>query len=67
LYYGPGFLSRILEEFLMLRAMKHIVAAPFHPQINGKLECYHCTAKAKVNLFIYHSPEALRESDGELR
>ncbi len=59
---GPGFLSRVLEEFLRLRAMKQIVAAPFHPQTNGKLERYHRTAKAKVNLFIYHSPEALREA-----
>jgi transposase InsO family protein len=42
--------------------MKHIVAAPFHPQTNGKLERYHRTAKAKVNLFIYHGPEALREA-----
>jgi putative transposase len=56
--HGPGFLSRILEECLLLRAMKHIVAAPFHPQTNGKLERYHPTAKAKVNLFVYHSPEA---------
>jgi transposase InsO family protein len=39
--HGQGFLSRILEEFLLLRAMKHIVAAPFHPQTNGKLERYH--------------------------
>ncbi len=46
----------------MLRAMQHIVASPFHPQTNGKLERYHRTAKAKVNLFIYHSPEALREA-----
>lgn len=59
---GPGFLSRVLEEFLMLRAMQHIVAAPFHPQTNGKLERYHRTAKAQVNLFIYHSPEVLREA-----
>jgi putative transposase len=59
---GPGFLSRVLEEFLRLRAMKHIVASPFHPQTNGKLERYHRTAKAKVNLFVYHSPEALRET-----
>ena len=42
--------------------MQHIVAAPFDPQTNGKLERYHRTAKAKVNLFVYHSPEALREA-----
>jgi putative transposase len=60
--HGPGFLSRILEESLMLRAMQHIVASPFHPQTNGKLERYHRTAKAQVNLFVYHSPAALGEA-----
>ena len=56
---GPGFLSRALEEFLKVRAMKHIVASPYHPQTNGKLERYHRTAKADINLFVYQSPEAL--------
>ena len=60
---GPGFLAKALEEFLTLRAMKHITASPFHPQTNGKLERYHRTAKARVNLFIYHSPEALSAAD----
>ena len=59
---GPGFLSRALEEFLKLRAMKHIVAAPYHPETNGKLERYHRTAKATINLFIYQSPEALAQA-----
>ena len=35
---SPGFLAKALEEFLKLRAMKHITASPFHPQTNGKLE-----------------------------
>ena len=56
---GPGFLSRAIEEFLKMRAMKHIVASPYHPQTNGKLERYHRTAKADINLFVYQSPEAL--------
>jgi len=59
---GPGFLSRALEEFLKIRAMRHILAAPFHPQTNGKLERYHRTAKDSVNLFVYTSPEALSEA-----
>ena len=42
--------------------MKHITASPYHPQTNGKLERYHRTAKAKVNLLVYHSPAALSEA-----
>ena len=59
---GPGFLAKALEEFLKLRAMKHITASPFHPQTNGMLDRYHRTAKASVDLFIYHSPEALSDA-----
>ena len=59
---GPGFLAKALEEFLKLRAMKHITASPFHPQTNGKLERYHRTGKASVDLFIYHSPKALSDA-----
>ena len=51
-----------MEEFLKLRAMKHITASFFNPQTNGKLERYHRIAKASVNLFIYHSPEALSDA-----
>ena len=56
---GPGFLSSALDEFLSARFMKHIFASPFHPQTNGKLERYHRTAKAKVNVFVHHSLEEL--------
>jgi putative transposase len=62
---GPGFLSRAIEEFLKVRAMKHIVASPYHPQTNGKLERYHRTAKANINLLVYHSREALEQAMGE--
>jgi RNA-directed DNA polymerase len=62
---GPGFLSRALEEFLKVRTMKHIVASPYHPQTNGKLERYHRTAKANINLLVYQSPEALEQAMGE--
>ena len=31
----------------------------------GKLERYHRTAKARVNLFVYRSPEVLKQAMGE--
>ena len=38
---------------------RDLFASPFHPQTNGKLERYHRTAKAKVNVFVHHSLEEL--------
>ena len=49
---GPGFLSRAIEEFLKVRAMKHIVASPYHPQTNGKLERYHRRASACLSCHL---------------
>ena len=39
--------------------MRHILAAPFHPQTNGKLECYHQTLKRDVNQLPYELPSDL--------
>ena len=61
---GPGFLSRALDDFLNMRFMRHVVASPCHPQTNGKMERYHRTAKARVNVFVYHSVEELIEAMG---
>ena len=33
--------------------IKHILATPFHPQTNGKLERYHQTIKRDVNQVPY--------------
>ena len=40
-------------------AIKHILATPFHPQTNGKLERYHQTLKGDVNQLPYEMPSDL--------
>ena len=39
--------------------IRHILAAPFHPQTNGKLERYHQTLKRDVNQVPYELPSDL--------
>ena len=39
--------------------IRHILAAPFHPQTNGKLERYHQTLKRDVNQLPYEVPSDL--------
>ena len=39
--------------------IKHILATPFHPQTNGKLERYHQTLKREVNQLPYEMPSDL--------
>jgi transposase InsO family protein len=41
-------------------AIRHIYCAPHHPQTNGKIERFHETLKARMNLLIYTSPDELR-------
>ena len=40
---GPGYISRAFRDYLGMVGIRHILAAPFHPQTNGKLERYHQT------------------------
>jgi len=46
---GPGYISHSFGEYLRLVGIRHILASPFHPQANGKLERYHRTIKLDVN------------------
>ncbi len=39
--------------------IKHILAAPFHPQTNAKLERYHQTLKRDINQVPYELPADL--------
>ncbi len=56
---GPGYVSRSFREYLHLVGIRHILAAPFHPQTNGKIERYHQSIKANVNQVPYDVPSNL--------
>jgi len=56
---GSGYLSRTFRDYLHLVGIRHIVAAPFHPQTNGKIERYHQTVKQDVNQVPYDFPSQL--------
>ena len=57
---GPGYVSRAFRDYLGMVVIKHILAAPFHPQTNGKPERYHQTLKRDVNQVPTSCPLTLR-------
>jgi len=56
---GSGYVSRAFGDYLHLVGIRHILAAPYHPQTNGKLERYHQTIKQDVNQLPYEVPTDL--------
>ncbi len=56
---GPGYVSRAFRDYLGMVSIRHILAAPFHPQTNGKLERYHQSIKRDVNQVPYELPSDL--------
>ena len=56
---GSGHVSRAFRDYLGMVGIKHILATPFHPQTNGKLERYHQTLKRDVNQLPYELPSDL--------
>ena len=56
---GAGYVSRTFRDYLHLVGIRHILAAPYHPQTNGKLERYHRSIKREVNQVPYELPGQL--------
>jgi len=61
---GSGYISQQFNEYLRLVGIRHITAAPFHPQTNGKIERYHRTVKSEINQVPYEMPSNLKEAIG---
>jgi transposase InsO family protein len=59
---GAGYVSRAFRNYLRLVGISHILAAPYHPQTNGKLERYHQSIKREVNQLPYEFPSQLERA-----
>ncbi|MFC2032638.1 integrase core domain-containing protein [Chloroflexota bacterium] len=52
------------STLLGCRRIRHILAPPFHPQTNGKIERYHRTIKGELSLSPYEMPGELEKAIG---
>jgi putative transposase len=59
---GAGYVSRAFRNYLRLVGIGHILAAPFHPQTNGKIERYHRSIKGELSLLPYDMPGELKKA-----
>jgi len=59
---GSGYVSSTFREYLRLVGIGHILAAPYHPQTNGKVERYQQSLKREVNQLPYELPSQLEQA-----
>jgi transposase InsO family protein len=59
---GAGYVSRAFRDYLRLVGIGHILAAPYHPQTNGKVERYQQSLKKEVNQLPYEIPSQLERA-----
>jgi putative transposase len=59
---GSGYVSRTFRDYLRLVGIGHILAAPYHPQTNGKVERYQQSLKREVNQLPYELPSQLEQA-----
>jgi putative transposase len=59
---GSGYVSRAFRDYLGLVGIRHILAAPFHPQTNGKVERYQQSLKREVNQLPFELPSQLEQA-----
>ena len=62
---GSGLVGHVFQNYVREVGLVHILASPYHPQTNGKIERYHRSLKERVLLVVHMMPWDLTEQIAE--